>query len=204
MRPFRVLLAALALALLVAAGGMLSVAAQVMPPTLSAPPNAPPLENPVAQGNQRPGGTQWQRTVPAPPRTALDYPEGNTPDDGAGPSEVDRWEPPVISGYADRASVAPGDTSGAFDRAEQNATTPPGLVVLSASPVTDLQGQPSVANSAYYRQGGMVFTAGTVDWAWGLDDWRQARLVDPRVQRVTANVLEAFRPIPRRDDPWAE
>jgi hypothetical protein len=82
---------------------------------------------------------------------------------------------------------------GEFDRAVQNATTPPGLVVLSASPVTDLQGQPAVANSAYYRQGGMVFAAGTVDWAWGLDDWRQPGLVDPRIQRVTANVLEAFR-----------
>jgi hypothetical protein len=82
---------------------------------------------------------------------------------------------------------------GEFDRAVQNATTPPGLVVLSASPVVDLQGQPATANSAYYRQGGMVFAAGTVDWAWGLDDWRQAGLVDPRVQRMTANVLEAFR-----------
>jgi hypothetical protein len=507
------LLVALALAVLLGPAGLPSAAAQVVPPTLLPAPGAPPSENPVAQENQRPGSTQWQRVSPAPPRTGLDHPEGNTADDSAGPSEVDRWEPPVISGYADRVSVAAGDTirfyvsttapaydlginrmgwydgaggrevhsvfgqigtpqpfptpdpetglvaanwlpsysliipfewvsgvylvrllatneardvgyvlfvvrddsqaadfvyklpvntyqaynnwggksfyrynstggpaskvsfdrpysqwdgagqlfdwdypmirwlerqgynvtyvadvdahadtrwlagrrallsvghdqywskemrdnweaarnvgrslaffggnaaywqvryetsargganrvlvgyrearldpltgvdnarvtvafrsdvvrrpenallgvqwegstsfgttypyvvqaadhwvfagtgaapgqawsavvGGEFDRAVQNATTPPGLVVLSASPVTDLQGQPSTANSAYYRQGGMVFAAGTVDWAWGLDDWRQAGLVDPRLQRVTANVLDAFR-----------
>jgi hypothetical protein len=94
--------------------------------------------------------------------------------------------------------AAPGQAwsavvGGEYDHVVQNATTPPGLVTLSASPVTDLQGQPAMANSAYYRQGGMVFTAGTVDWAWGLDAWRQAGLVDERIQRATANVLEAFR-----------
>jgi hypothetical protein len=511
MRPVFALLGAWALPLLLAAGGVLSVAAQAVPPTLG--PTVAVPDNLVAQENQRPGDTKWQRVLPAPPRTALDHPEGNTSDVGAGPSEIERWEPPVISGYADRVSVAPGDTirffvsttapsydvsvnrmgwyggvggrevhaafgqigrpqpvptldpetglaeanwlpsysltipydwvsgvylvrllaandardigyvlfvvrddsqaadfvyklpvntyqaynnwggksfypynsvgpaavkvsfdrpydqwdgagaffdwdfpmirwleregynvtyvtdldvhagtgwlagrrallsaghdqywsramrdnweaardvgrslaffggnaaywqvryepstrgvanrvlvgyreasldpltgvdnsrvtvafrsdlvrrpenallgvqwegstgfattfpyvvqaadhwifagtdaapgqawsavvGGAFDRAVQNATTPPGLVVLSASPVEDAQGQSAVANSAYYRQGGMVFTAGTVDWAWGLDDWRQGGLVDPRLQRVTANVLEAFR-----------
>ncbi|HZR97380.1 MAG TPA: N,N-dimethylformamidase beta subunit family domain-containing protein [Chloroflexota bacterium] len=104
---------------------------------------------------------------------------------------ADHW---VFAG----TDAAPGQAwsavvGGEFDRAVQDAATPPGLVVLSASPVTDVQGQPSVANSAYYRQGGMVFAAGTVNWAWGLDDWRQPGLVDPRIQRVTANILEAFR-----------
>jgi hypothetical protein len=511
MRRAPALLAVLALALLLGGARPPRAAGQVVPPTLGAPVSA--AENPIALENQRPGGTQWQRVSPAPPRTGLDHPEGNTPDEGTAPSEVERWEPPVISGYADRVSVVAGDTirffvstsapaydlsinrmgwyggtggrevhrafgqvgtpqpvptpdpeaslaaanwlpsyslvvpygwvsgvylvrllatneardvgyilfvvrddnqaadfvyklpvntyqaynnwggksffrynstggpatkvsfdrpysqwdgagqffdwdypmirwleregynvtyitdvdahagtgwlagrrallsvghdqywskemrdnweaardvgrslgffggnaaywqvryepsargaahrvlvsyrearldpltgvdhsrvtvafrseivkrpenallgvqwegstgfnatfpyvvqaadhwifagtgaapgqawsavvGGELDRAVQNATTPPGLVVLSASPVMDLQGQPAVANSAYYRQGGMVFTAGTVDWAWGLDDWRQAGLVDPRIQRVTANVLDAFR-----------
>jgi hypothetical protein len=65
--------------------------------------------------------------------------------------------------------------------------------VLSESPVVDVNDQASVSNSAYYRQGGMVFAAGTVNWAWGVDDWRVPGRVDPRIQRVTANVLRAFR-----------
>ncbi len=98
----------------------------------------------------------------------------------------------------DGTDAAPGQAWSAivgaeFDRAPAPADRPPGLVVLSASPVVDVHGRPAVANSTYYRQGGMVFAAGTVDWAWGLDDWRMPGLVDPRLQRVTANVLAAFR-----------
>jgi ABC-type branched-subunit amino acid transport system permease subunit len=71
-------------------------------------------------------------------------------------------------------------------------------VVLAESPVVGYNGRPSVAHSTYYRQGGMVFAAGTIDWAWALDDLRQRwsgtpSRVDPRLQRVTANVLRAFR-----------
>jgi hypothetical protein len=98
----------------------------------------------------------------------------------------------------DRTGAQPGEAWSAVvgaevDRAVDSPTTPRGLVVLSASPVVDLQGRTVVANSTYYRQGGMVFAAGTVDWAWGLDDWRAPGLVDARLQRVTANVLDAFR-----------
>ena len=39
----------------------------------------------------------------------------------------------------------------------------------------------------------MVFAVGTVDRAWALDDVRVPDRVDPRIQRVTANVLQAFR-----------
>jgi hypothetical protein len=39
----------------------------------------------------------------------------------------------------------------------------------------------------------MVFAAGTVHWAWGLDDARASGYVDPRIQRMTANILKAFR-----------
>jgi hypothetical protein len=80
-----------------------------------------------------------------------------------------------------------------YDRVHDNGATPPGLVVLSESPVVDINDVASVSNSSYYRKGGMVFAAGTVNWAWGVDDWRLPGLVDPRIQRVTANVLRAFR-----------
>jgi hypothetical protein len=85
-----------------------------------------------------------------------------------------------------------------YDLALNNGHSPPGLVVLAESPVVGYNGRPSVSHSTYYRQGGMVFAAGTIDWAWALDDLRQRwsdapSRVDPRIQRVTANVLRAFR-----------
>ncbi len=104
---------------------------------------------------------------------------------------ADHW---IFAGTGARPGQAWSAVVGAeFDRAPDDAARLPGLVLLSASPVADLQGQPAVAHSTYYRQGGMVFAAGTVDWAWGLDDWRTSGLVDPRLQRATANVLDAFR-----------
>jgi hypothetical protein len=80
-----------------------------------------------------------------------------------------------------------------YDRAHDNGLTPRDLVVLSESPVRDREGRTSVSHSSYYRQGGMVFTAGTIDWSWGLDDSRMAGQVHPGIQRMTANVLNAFR-----------
>ncbi|HZU04522.1 MAG TPA: N,N-dimethylformamidase beta subunit family domain-containing protein [Chloroflexota bacterium] len=79
-----------------------------------------------------------------------------------------------------------------YERVVDNGHTPPGLVILSESPVVDVTGRPSVSQSVYYRKGGMVFSAGTIDWAWALDDSRMPDRVDPRIQRVTHNILQAF------------
>jgi hypothetical protein len=39
----------------------------------------------------------------------------------------------------------------------------------------------------------MVFAAGTIEWCWGVDGFAGgASLVNPGVQRVTANVLARF------------
>ena len=96
-----------------------------------------------------------------------------------------------------------------YDLAYNNGHAPPGLVILSESPVIGVDGRPSVSHSTYYRQGGMVYAAGAIDWAWALDDVRQRwtnapSRVDPRLQRVTANILRAFRqggPPVRADGP---
>jgi hypothetical protein len=80
-----------------------------------------------------------------------------------------------------------------YDRLMENGATPAGLVVLAESPLVDSTGKPSVSHSTYYQQGGMVFAAGTVDWAWALDDYWRPGHVDARLQRVTANLLAAFR-----------
>ncbi|HZI44818.1 MAG TPA: cellulase family glycosylhydrolase, partial [Ilumatobacter sp.] len=65
--------------------------------------------------------------------------------------------------------------------------------VLSESPFTDATGVPNVAHSSIYRapSGAWVFSAGTTSWSWGLDDFAR-NLADPRIQRATANVLNAF------------
>jgi hypothetical protein len=80
-----------------------------------------------------------------------------------------------------------------WDHVTDNGRTPPDLVILAESPVVDVDGQASIAHSVYYRQGGMVFAAGTLDWSWALDDSRVPDRVDPRIQRITTNILNAFR-----------
>ena len=48
-----------------------------------------------------------------------------------------------------------------------------------------------LANSSIYQapSGAWVFGAGTVSWSWGLD---LDGVVDPRIQRITANLLQRF------------
>ena len=62
--------------------------------------------------------------------------------------------------------------------------------VLSRSPFTD-SGTAATANSSIYQapSGAWVFGAGTTGWSWGLD---LAGTVDPRIQRITANLLNRF------------
>ncbi len=63
--------------------------------------------------------------------------------------------------------------------------------VLSQSPFTDSGGTTMTANSSIYQapSGAWVFGAGTLSWSWGLD---LANVVDPRIQRITANLLQRF------------
>src|SRR2546426_9364645 len=63
--------------------------------------------------------------------------------------------------------------------------------VLSQSPYTDSDGTAMIANSSIYQapSGAWVFGAGTTSWSWGLD---LAGTVDPRIQRITANLLNRF------------
>lgn len=105
--------------------------------------------------------------------------------------DADHW---IFAGTAAKPGQAWSAIVGyEYDRVYDNGQTPRDLVVLSESPVEDINGKSSVSHSSYYRQGGMVFAAGTVNWAWALDDWRLPGLVDARLQRTTANVLRAFR-----------
>src|SRR5438132_2849785 len=63
--------------------------------------------------------------------------------------------------------------------------------VLSQSPFTDSGGTTMIANSSIYQapSGAWVFGAGTTSWSWGLD---LDGVVDPRIQLITANLLNRF------------
>ena len=83
-----------------------------------------------------------------------------------------------------------------YDHLWNDANTPANLVPLSNSPVFNTEnGQTDTANSSIYTapSGAMVFAAGTIEWCWGVDGFAGgAALVNPGVQRVTANVLARF------------
>jgi hypothetical protein len=100
-----------------------------------------------------------------------------------GTGVVDGTKVPRLVGYeADRyMSEFPGPSS-------TNRT------LLSRSPFTDFSGRTDYANSSIYRapSGAWVFAAGTIVWSWGLDNLGRRTQADARIQRTTANVLNAF------------
>ena len=88
----------------------------------------------------------------------------------------------------------PGLIGYEYDAVVDNGHTPPNIEVLSASPVKGKDGK-AISNSAIYAtaKGARVFSAGTIYWAWKLDDNDLVRRgADPRVQRMTANILDAM------------
>lgn len=80
-----------------------------------------------------------------------------------------------------------------FDAVWNNGATPTGLTILSNSPVVDIYGNALVANGSVYTyaaSNALVFNAGTIRWAWKLDDnTYQSHGADSRVQQMTMNVL---------------
>ena len=65
--------------------------------------------------------------------------------------------------------------------------------LLSSSPFVDYLGAHGVANSSVYQapSGAWVFSSGTISWTWALDGFWHQR-ADIRIQRTTANLLDAF------------
>jgi sugar lactone lactonase YvrE len=77
-----------------------------------------------------------------------------------------------------------------FDDLHDNGLTPPGTLIPAASPVITAESRPGVARMAIRELpgGGIVFAAGTIDWARGLS--ADPAVHDGRVERITRNVLE--------------
>lgn len=95
-----------------------------------------------------------------------------------------------------------------WDGVIDNGQTPPGLVILGASPVvatsvtSGIQKNPNqIANAVRYTHasGAKVFASGSIQWMWGLDSTliKPAR-VDPRVQQFAVNVLADMGVKPQR------
>lgn len=111
----------------------------------------------------------WNRPDPAPwiVRNA-----GAWPYEGTGVAEGDAI--PGIVGYE-------------TDRTSDDGSTPPGTILLARSPVIGVSGALDLHEAAVRDVGSaFVFAAGTIEWSWGLSKEGTA---DPRVQRVTDNVL---------------
>ncbi|HWV37412.1 MAG TPA: N,N-dimethylformamidase beta subunit family domain-containing protein [Vulgatibacter sp.] len=75
-----------------------------------------------------------------------------------------------------------------YDRTFDNGAQPAGLEVVSRSPVLDVYGVPGFSEAASYRapSGSLVFSAASIEWSYGLG---QPGVADPRVERMTANVI---------------
>src|SRR5437870_8288782 len=98
------------------------------------------------------------------------------------------------TGFKDGDTV-PGLVGYELDRFWPNFPPPNALsqTMLSQSPFTDVDGKPNHANSSIYQapSGAWVFSSGTMSWSWGLINFF-ANVADARIQRTTANILNAF------------
>jgi DNA-binding beta-propeller fold protein YncE len=76
-----------------------------------------------------------------------------------------------------------------YDARFDNGLEPADLHVVASLPVVDAYGVPGEGVSAYHRagSGALVFAAGTIEWSVGVD--RASDAWDPRVERMTANVI---------------
>lgn len=87
-----------------------------------------------------------------------------------------------------------------------HARSPPGIEVLAASPWTSLTSPSThgVAHMSLYTaaSGVLVFATGTIQWAWGLNDFNapalRSRRTSPAAQQITRNVLARFRETPNQ------
>ncbi len=97
--------------------------------------------------------------------------------------------------FANGDSV-PGLVGYEYDRYMSNYSSPANRswTLLSKSPLVNAASQSDYANSSLYQapSGAWVFAAGTVSWGWGLDNYRAHNVVDTRIQRTTANLLDRF------------
>lgn len=86
-----------------------------------------------------------------------------------------------------------------YDARADNGQEPPGLSVDARFPVVDAYGVPGEGTTVHHRaaSGALVFAAGTIEWPLGVDPGSDAW--DPRIERMTANVLHEALGLPVPD-----
>ena len=99
------------------------------------------------------------------------------------------------TGVKDGDSVA-GIVGYEMDRFMPNYTAPTAIsqTLLSKSPFVDTTGAADYANSSLYQapSKAWVFAAGSMSWSWALDNTGTTAQTDPRIQQITATILNAF------------
>jgi Abnormal spindle-like microcephaly-assoc'd, ASPM-SPD-2-Hydin len=96
------------------------------------------------------------------------------------------------TGFSNGTSI-PGIVGYEFDQVFNNGATPPGLTVLSSSPVQGNNGTFNANSSIYTAAGGArVFAAGTIEWSWGLDNYGNRTYANVGIQQATANIFYNF------------
>ena len=98
------------------------------------------------------------------------------------------------TGFTNGSSV-PGIVGYEYDKVWNNGFSPPGLTVLSNSPVHGCCGGfSSFSNSTIYTapSGARVFAAGTMQWSWGLANLDGRTYENVGIQQTTTNILNNF------------
>ena len=74
-----------------------------------------------------------------------------------------------------------------------SAFSPPGTHIVARSSVSGIDG---VATLYRATSGAIIFSSGSMQWSWGLDDYNAPQLrtsvVSPAVQQMTRNILDRF------------
>ena len=89
----------------------------------------------------------------------------------------------------------PGIVGYEYDHFFGDSNTPPGVTVLSNSPLVNTEnGQADTQNGAIYTapSGARVFAASSIQFSWGLDNWGGNTFANAGIQQMTSNILNNF------------
>ncbi len=108
------------------------------------------------------------------------------------PAALDSW---IFTGAGIVSGESfPGIVGYEYDHAAVPDERPPGLEVVGSSPVNGFLGSDTSISTIYTApSGAIVFNAGTIAWAWGLDDAGhedRGAYADDKLRRVTANIID--------------
>jgi hypothetical protein len=158
--------------------------------------NTPPGPDPMWNVNNSLVTTNWRDPVVDMPENGLEGVMFEQQEDANYAYVVENASNWIYAGtgFVDGTSI-PGIVGYEYDRVYNNGFTPPGLTVLSNSPVNGCcGGYSSFANSTLYTapSGARVFAAGTMQWSWGLANVMGNTYANAGIQQTTANILNNF------------